>query len=255
LEDCIMKKYLITTIAILVALLIAWPVLAQRQGSGGGQGQQGQGQGGGGRMQGLSEEERAQMREKMQNMSEEERQQFRDQMRARMGAGGGRMMSRMSNEEQLQAIKTIEEQVAKLKAGIEAQASRPAQSMQDMSEEDRTKLREQMRTMRQEQQTAMRSIVAQIAALQGQRQPAAEGEEFIIINTGQLKAIQALAVKEKAKETSDSITALLTPPQRGGGRGGRQGQTGQPGQDQPGERGNRQRPQQQQEAGPQGGGA
>ena len=248
-----MKKYLITSVVVLIALAIAWPVLGQREGSGaaGQGGEQGQGRAGQRGGQGLSEEERAQMREKMQNMSEEEREKFRTQMRERMGASG-RMMSRMSSEEQLKAIKTIEEQLAKLKASIETQASRPTQSMQDMSEEERTKLRDQMRTIRQEQQTALKTIVTQIALLQGQRQPTAEGEEFIIINTGQLKAIQELAVKEKAKETSDSITALLQPPQRGAGRG-RQGQ-GQGSQDQPGEPGGRQRQQQQQEAGAQGGG-
>src|SRR4030042_6185175 len=99
-----MKKYLITSVVVLIALAIAWPVLGQREGreaagQGGGQGQGRAGQRGG---QGLSEEERAQMRERMQNMSEEERQQFRAQMRDRMG--GGQMMSRMNSEEQLKAI-------------------------------------------------------------------------------------------------------------------------------------------------------
>jgi hypothetical protein len=97
-----------------------------------------------------------------------------------------------------------------------------------MSEEERTKLREQMRTARQERQAAFRTIIAQIAMLQGQRQPTTEGEEFIIINTSQLKAIQELAVKEKAKETADRLTSLLESPQRGMGGRSRQGQMGQP---------------------------
>ncbi len=237
-----MKRYLIPTVVILFALMLAWPVLGQREGRGAGQDQQGRA--GQGRMQGLSEEERTQMRERMQNMSAEEREQFRAQMRERFGGRG----PRMSSEEQLKAIQTIEEQLAKLKAGIQAQASRQPGSFQDLSEEERTKLREQMRTARQERQTAFRTIIAKIAVLQGQRQPATEGEELIIMNTADLKAVQELAVKEKAKETADRLTSLLEPPQRGMGGRSRQGQMGQPDrqgqQDQPAERGNRQQRQQ-----------
>ncbi len=234
-----MRRYLIVSVVILMALVVVWSAFGQGQGQGSGQGQQGQG--GQRRGQALSEEERAKMRERMQNMSEEERQQLRAQMRERFGA----RRPRMSSEEQLKAIQTIEEQLAKLKAGIKAQ-TRP-EGFQDLSDEERTKFREQMRTARQQQQAALRTIIAQIAMLQGQRQPTTEGEEFIIINTGQLKAIQELAVKEKAKETSDRLASLIEPPQRGGRS--RQGQMRQPGQqDQPSERGNRQRQQQGAEA-------
>ncbi len=237
-----MKRYLITIIVVLTAFVLAWPVLGQREDRGGRQGQQDRaGQGGG---QGLSEEERAKLRERMQNMSEEERQQLRTQMRERFGAGGP--TQRMSSEEQLKAIQAIEEQLAKLKAAAQAQPSRPSQSLQDLPEEERTKLMEERRKIRQEQQAAFKTIITQIAMLQGQRQPAAEGEEFIIINTGQLKAVQELAVKEKAKETADRLTSLLQPFQRGG-RSRQPSQQDQPGQGQPGrqpgERGNRQRQQ------------
>jgi hypothetical protein len=216
-----MKRYLIPTVVILFAMTLSWPVLGQREGRGAGQGRQGRA--GQGRMQGFSEEERARMRERWQNMSEDERQQFRAQMRERFAS----RMPRMSSEEQLKAIEVIEKELAKLKANIE----RPAfdrSRFREMSEEERTKLREQMRTARQERQAAFRTIIAQIAMLQGQRQPTTEGEEFIIINTSQLKAIQELAVKEKAKETADRLTSLLESPQRGMGGRSRQGQMGQP---------------------------
>jgi hypothetical protein len=215
-----MRRYLIPTVVILFALMLAWPVLGQREGRGAGQGRAGQG-----RMQGFSEEERARTRERWQNMSAEEREQFRAQMRERFAS----RVPRMNSEEQLKAIQTIEEQLAKFKTAVQAQSARSAQSIRDMSEEERTKFIEERRKIRQEQQTALRTIIAQVAMLQGQRRLATEGEEFIIINTSQLKAIQELAVKEKAKETADRLTSLLESPQqrRMGGRS-RQGQMGQP---------------------------
>jgi hypothetical protein len=224
LEDPIMKRYLIPMVVVLTVLAVVWTAFGRPQ-------EAATQRRGMGRM---SEEERAKMRERWQNMSEEEREKFRAQMRERF-AGRGAMFGR---EAQLEAIKAIEGQLAKLKAGIEAQPERP--SFQDLSEEQRAKLREQFAQAREERQTAIRTILAQVARLQGQRPPAAEGEEFVLMNTGDLKSIRELAVKENAKETADRLERLITRGQRGFGRfPGRQ--PGQPGQ--PGQRGTRQRPQ------------
>ena len=218
-----MKRYLISMVAVLMVLAVVWTAFgrpqdapAQRRGA-----------------PQMSEEERAKMRERFQNMSEEEREKFRAQMRERFGDRG----AMFGREAQLEAIKAIEEQVAKLKAGMESQGEqRPSQ---DLSEEERTKLREQFAKAREERQTAIKTIVAQIARLQGQRPPAAEGEEFIIINTAELKAVRELAAKEKAKETADRLTALVEAGQRGLGFGRFPGRP--PGQ--PGEGGTTPRPQ------------
>jgi len=201
-----MKKCLISIGVALVALAVAWPVLGQREG---GQGREGQR-----RFQDMSEEERAKMRERWQNMSDEEREKFRAQMRERYGSRG----PRMGREEQLKAIKVIEQQVAKLKAGMD----RPAfdrSRFQEMSEEERAKFREERTKQREQQQNAMTMIVAQLARLQGQRE-LAEGEQYLIISTGQLKPISELAVKEKAKETAQRLERLI--------RGGRRGFGGRP---------------------------
>ena len=134
--------------------------------------------------------------------------------------GSGRR-SRMSQEERLKAIKAIEGQLAKLKKA--PQTSRPTGSFADMSEEERTKYREQRTKVRQEQQKVFQTIIAQVARLQGRRQPAEEGAQYLIVNVGDLKPIQAAAVKEKAKETAQLLERLIA---RGSGRRGSGGRTG-----------------------------
>ena len=168
------------------------------------------------------------MRERFENMTEEEREKFRAEMRERFsaqrgGAGrGGFGRGGFSPENQLKAIKAIEEQCEKLKAGIESMGSGPRPSFQDLSEEERTKLRESFTKARQDQQRALQAIMAQVAALQGR--PAAEGGRLILINAGDLKPIQDLALKEKAKETAASLERLV----RGGGPRGFGGPGGRP---------------------------
>jgi len=212
-----MKRYLISTVAVLVVLAVVLAAFGQAERRGG--------------RQNLSEEERAKMRERFQNMSEEEKAKFRTQMSARGGFG------RMSPEDQQKAIKAIEGELAKLKA---AQYTRPAAGFQDLSEDERAKLREKMMKVRQVQQQALQTIIAQVARLQGRRGPApeaAEGVQYLIISTSDLKPIQAAAKKEKAEETAQLLQRLIT---RGGrGFGGRPG-TGQRPQGERGARGTRQ---------------
>jgi len=178
-----MKRYLILTVIALVVLAASWAAFAQREAGEGARSR--------------SPEERAKMRERWQNMSEEEREKFRAQMLERWREG------------QIKPIEAIEEQIAKLKAGIEAQGPQARRRGQDLSDEERTKLRERFAKAREDRQKAIKAIIAQIARLQGQRQPTAEGEEFILINTTQLKEIRELAVKEKATETAQRLERLI----------------------------------------------
>ncbi len=200
-----MKRYLIPIITVLVVLAVALVTFGQAERGGG--------------RQTLSQEERTKMRERFQNMSEEERDKFRAQMRERFSSGRGGFMGR---EGQSEAIKAIEAQLAKLKA---AQTTRPTSGFRDLSEDERAKLMERMTKVRQERQKALQTIIAQVARLQGRRQPAAEAGQYIILNVGDLKPIQAAAVKEKAKETAQLLERLIT---RGSGRRG-MGFGGRPG--------------------------
>jgi len=149
------------------------------------------------------------MRERFQNMSEEEREKFLAQRRERGGFGRGGFMS---PEDQQKAIKAIEEQLAKLKA---AQIARPAGGFRDLSEDERAKLKEKMTKVFRERRQALQTITAQVARLQGRRQPAAQGGQYLIINIGDLKPIQNSAVKEKAKETAQLLERLIARYQRG----------------------------------------
>ena len=214
-----MKRYLIPAVAVLLVLAVAWAAFGQQERRGG--------------RQNLSEEERAKMRERFQNMSEEERAKFRAEMRARGGSGRGGFMS---PEDQQKAIKAIEGELAKLKA---AQYTRPEGSFRDLSEDERAKIREKMTKVRQVQQQALQAIIAQVARLQGRGTPEAGGGQYIIVNVGDLKPIQAAAKKEKAEETAQLLEGLIA---RGSGRGfgGRPGTGQRPQGERGGGRGTRQ---------------
>ncbi len=205
-----MKRYLIPIIAVLMVLAVTLVAFGQAE------------------ERARQRETRESMRERFQNMSEEEREQFRARMRERGGSGRGGFMGR---EGRLEAIKAIEAQLAKLKA---TQITRPAGGFRDLPEDERAKIMEKFRKARQGRQQALQTIIAQVARLQGRRQPMAEGARYLIISTSDLKPIQAAATKEEAKETAQLLERLIA---RGSGRrgfGGRPG-TGRP----QGERGTR----------------
>ena len=151
---------------------------------------------------------------------------FGQEARTRQGRGMGR-------EERLKAIEAIEAQLAKLKQ--EADIPRPEGGFQDMAEDERAKYMELRTKARQEQQKIYQTIMGQLAGIQGRREPAPEGAQYLLISTADLKPIQEAAAKEKAEETGKLLARLAT---RGQGRGfgGRRpgGQGGQGGQRQRG---------------------
>jgi hypothetical protein len=119
-----------------------------------------------------------------------------------MGGGGfGR-----TSELQTKAVAALIEQAGKLKALFEApMPGMPAGgNFQDMSEEDRTKMRESMTQRREQQTQIIASIVQEVDRLKG-RQLMTEQEESL----APLKEILALAQKEKATETAGKIEALI----------------------------------------------
>lgn len=194
-----MKRYLTSAAVILAVLVTAWAAFGQQQG----------------RARQRQQTERT--RQRFQDMSEEEREKLRAQMRER---GGSRRGGFMDIEGQQEAIKVIEEQLAKLKAGMEGLRPEAGKSFQDLSEQERAELREKFTKARQERQKALQTITAQVARLQGRGQPAAQGGQYLIINVGDLKPIQDSAVKEKAKETAQLLERLIGRAQGQRGPGG-----------------------------------
>lgn len=121
------------------------------------------------------------------------------------GSTGKRSRRRgMWRERRQKAVAAIEEQLAKIKAGMESSAGRPA-NWRDLSEEERAKLREQFRKARQEQMQSIVVIEEQIAKLKGRRSLTEEHEKSM----SELKAIHELAVKEKATQTVAHIDKLV----------------------------------------------
>ena len=124
-----MTRYILSIGIVLTLLVMAQPMAGQDEQKAG-QAQQPQNVREGG--QSISQEERDKfrsgMREKWQSMSPEEREKLRSQMRDRFSGGP----ARLGRQEQLEALKVIEEQVAKLKAALEA--PRPEGSTRPASE-------------------------------------------------------------------------------------------------------------------------
>jgi len=166
------------------------------------------------RFRNMSPEERekfmAQMeerRKKYENMSDEERAKLREQMREKYGSRSGRM----DRDEQIKAIKAIEAQVAKLKTAVDAGMPEDRSKLRDLSEEDRTKLREKMMTAMRERQMAIRAIELELAKLRGPNRPPTISEARL----SELRAIHKLAVKENAAQTADRLDKLIMGIQRG----------------------------------------
>ncbi|MFB0554665.1 MAG: redoxin domain-containing protein [Phycisphaerae bacterium] len=210
-----MKRYLISIITVLVILAVAWGAFAQDEDTSA-QRVQRQRENMRQRMQNMSEAEREkfmaemrQRRERFQNMSEEEKEKFRAEMRERFGARG----RGIGREEQLKAIEAIEEQVAKLKAAIQSTGAIDRSKWRELSEEERTKLREKMAKAIRERQTAIGAIEEQLAKLRGPGRPQAEPQPSI----GELRAIHELAVKEEATQTASRLERLIARYQRESG--------------------------------------
>jgi peroxiredoxin len=174
-----MKRYLISIIAALTVLTVTQGLFAQEEQT---QGQrvlrlrENMRQ----RLQNMSEEERQEFleqmrkrRERFRNMSEEERQELREQMQQRFG----RRIS-LSREDQLKAISEIEEQVAKLKAAVLSIEPRERGQFRNLSEEQRTELREKMAAAARERASAIRAIEEQLAKLRGPRPPRDRAERL-----------------------------------------------------------------------------
>jgi peroxiredoxin len=229
-----MKRHLISTVVVLAVLMVAWTAFGQGERR---TRQRQQSENMRQRFENMSEEERekfrAEMRkrrERWEQMSEEEREKFRGEMRKRSGP----MPWRLGREEQLKAIEIIQEQAAKLKAAIEA-TRRPEgrRRSQELSEEERAKLRERFAEASKQRQSAIKAIEEQLAKLRGPTPPRAEPPGSI----RELRAIRELALKEEAEETAERLAKLIARYQReSGGRPREPGQKPQKRQRPPRER-------------------
>jgi DNA anti-recombination protein RmuC len=113
---------------------------------------------------------------------------------------------------QVKAIEAIQEQLTKLKAAWDeaAKERQAGRDFQNLSEEERTKLRETFTKRREEQQKMVGTIEQQVARLKGPRQLRAEYEDSI----KELTTIRDQAVSEKAPGTAGSLDKLIAKKQK-----------------------------------------
>jgi hypothetical protein len=121
--------------------------------------------------------------------------------RGRGGAGGGRGGFGMMGGAQMQkTVADLQEQVAKLKALVEAGAKATAGGYQNMSEEERAQMKERFT----EQQKLVAAIQMNVDRLR-LRQMAVEYNQDMTA----LKNAQAAAEKENAKETARMLGQII----------------------------------------------
>jgi len=117
------------------------------------------------------------------------------------GGGGGRGRGGMMGPQMQKTVADLQEQVAKLKALVDAGAkAMEGRSFQDMTEEDRAKMKE-----RSTQQQAIMAAIQQDVDRLRMRQMAAEYNQSMTA----LKDAQASAEKEKAKETAQKLGQII----------------------------------------------
>jgi FKBP-type peptidyl-prolyl cis-trans isomerase len=120
------------------------------------------------------------------------------------GGGGGRGrggFGMMGGAQMQKTVADLQEQVAKLKALMDAGAkAMEGRSFQDMTEEDRAKMKE-----RSTQQQAIMAAIQQDVDRLRMRQMAAEYNQSMTA----LKDAQASAEKEKAKETAQMLGKII----------------------------------------------
>jgi len=119
-------------------------------------------------------------------------------------ASRGRARAGVWRQYQFKAIAAIEEQLAKMKSALES-SSAGREDWQNLSQEERNKLREQFRKMREERQKSIAVIEEELARLEGRRRLQRRHEESI----GKLNNILELARKEKATETAAAVEKLI----------------------------------------------
>ena len=204
-----MKKFAIVAIVTMIVLGFAWAQETEQP-------RRGAGARGFGNM---TDEQRQAMRERIQNMSPEERAAFFRERGVTMGRGGaaGFRGRAMSQQDQLAAIKVIEEQTAKLKASIQNYERPDFAAMRDMSDEERTKVREQMMKSFNERRTIITALQEKIDSLGMTRPDPTLTQEDI----QELGAIQRLATEEKAPKTAERLQKLMA--KFGRGMGGPRG--------------------------------
>jgi hypothetical protein len=124
--------------------------------------------------------------------------------------GGQRGGFGAMRETQQKAIAALQEHLGKLKAMTEQQPGAGGRNFQDMTDEERTKWREEMTRRREEQTKLMADMQQQLDTLKGGRQMMTEHQAAM----APLKDLLASAQAEKATATAAKIEKLIAERQK-----------------------------------------
>lgn len=119
------------------------------------------------------------------------------------GQTDGRARFQQMREAQLKAVAALQEQVGKLKAMMEQQPQ--MRNFQDMSDDERAKMREEFTKRREEQTQIMAEIDKQLATVKGGMQVAREHREAM----QPLNDLLASAKSENASSTAAKVQKLI----------------------------------------------
>ncbi len=127
------------------------------------------------------------------------------QQAGQQNARGERMRQRWAAQQQ--AVEKIQKLSADLKTDMEeaALARQNQPSRENMTDEERAKLRETWAKRREKQQRILAELEQQVAILKGSGQLQTELEADL----GELKSIRDLATEEKAEKTAARLTLLI----------------------------------------------
>jgi hypothetical protein len=119
--------------------------------------------------------------------------------------GGGRERFAQMREAQMKAVAALQEQVGKLKAMMEQQPGIGGGNFQDMTDEERTKWREEFTKRREEQAKIMADIQQQLDLVKGGMQLAREHRQAM----EPLNDLLASAKSENATATAAKVQQLM----------------------------------------------
>jgi hypothetical protein len=124
---------------------------------------------------------------------------------------GGMQGFQQRREAQMKALDTLAQNAGKLKAAMgQMGAGLQGRSFQDLSEDERAKMREEFTKRREEQQKLTAEIEQALMTLRGSRQLWTEYDESV----APLKELLASAQSEKATATAGKIEKLLAQRQK-----------------------------------------
>jgi hypothetical protein len=146
--------------------------------------------------------QRGASRQTIQNMTVEQKRLYQSQVRQRRGSSS----FRTDQPEQLKAIEAIQEQLVKYKTAVQNVNREALLSYEKLSEQEKTKLTQNMTKSAYERQQALMIIEEKLPVIRGTRRTRTTEP---LMPVRELKIIQQIAAREKATQTANRLELLI----------------------------------------------